>query len=178
MYPFWQFQWDFVSVLSYLTWCFFSSICRSTSWQSKGRRTRKLLTLSSCHSSRKYLRWKGTCALPSACLMVSTHTNWFSKCYNKDFPPSFAPSGLIYAEIECILVWSQCSFFSPQFAHLRFLSSVNCFVIIDHLFSSGWTQVLVIVCRLFPTGIMWHKSMWVEEYSWNSAIVEYRQISS
>ena len=56
------------------------SICRSTSWQSRGRRTRKLLMHSSCPSSRKYPRWKDTCALPSACLMGSTHTSWFSKC--------------------------------------------------------------------------------------------------
>lgn len=58
--------------------CFLT--CRSTSWQSRGRRTRRLSMLSSCPSSRKYLSWKDTCALPSVCQMVSTHTSWFSKC--------------------------------------------------------------------------------------------------
>lgn len=54
--------------------------CRSTSWQSRGRRTRRLSMLSSCPSSRKYPSWKDTCALPSVCQTVSTHTSWFSKC--------------------------------------------------------------------------------------------------
>lgn len=59
---------------------FSSLLCRSTSWQSKERKTRKLWMFSCCHSSKKFLRWRGTCAPPSACLMVFTHTNWFSKC--------------------------------------------------------------------------------------------------
>lgn len=81
LYTFWSFQWDLDSKV-YYTWLtgFLLISYRSTSWQSRGRRTRKRLMLSSCPSSRKHLRWKGTCALPSACLMVSTHTSWFSKC--------------------------------------------------------------------------------------------------
>lgn len=69
------------NVQRHQSWCVFLFLsCRSTSWQSKGRKTRKLWMLSCCHASRKFHRWRGTCVPPSACLMVFTHTNWFSKC--------------------------------------------------------------------------------------------------
>lgn len=73
--------WVFFHINSCLNFLYIHpSICRSTSLQSRGRRTRKLWMLSSCPSSRKHLRWKATCAPPSACPTVFSHTSWFSKC--------------------------------------------------------------------------------------------------
>lgn len=60
-------------------------ICRSTSWRSRGRRTRRRLMLSCCPSSRRSLSWKDTCAPPSPWLMAFSHTSWFSKYVIKTY---------------------------------------------------------------------------------------------
>ncbi len=111
---------------------FHVQICRSTSWQSRGRRTRKLLILSSCPSSRKFLNWKDTCALLSACQMVSTHTSWFSKCCNKDLTPSLLCLAsfvlIVLMELGC---WQ--SLACSHFSNMDFQSSDGTF----SLFTGG-----------------------------------------